>query len=100
MNNIKKNTNNNLKNLNNEKVSVLNMIVTSAIVTTIGSVFAVGVNKHMTRWTEDCKKNNKAHFFCKTYLSETGQNIILIVLTFITTIIFGLLIYYFFNIII
>lgn len=100
MNNSKNNSIN--KNMNNTmtKSDVIALIVTSAAITTIGSVFAIKVNNHIEKWNEDCIKNDKSHVFCWAYKSEAGSNTILIILTFLTTIILGLMIYYFFDIII
>ena len=100
MNNIKNNSNNQKMNNTMKKSDVIALIVTSAWITTIGSVFAIKVNRHIEKYNEDCKENDKSHIFCWAYKSETGRNTILIILTFLTTILLGLIIYYFFDIII
>lgn len=79
--------------------NIFNTILTASLVTTVGTVFAIKVNKHIDNWEKDCKVDNGKHIFCWAYLNEYGKNCVLIVLTFITTLVLGLILYYGFGII-
>lgn len=83
--------------MNNNKI--LETIITSAIITTAGTVFGIKVNKHMNTFEEECKVNNSEHIFCWAYLNEYSKNIVLIILTFITTFLLGLILWKVFGIV-
>lgn len=86
-----------MNNLNNKQI--FNTILTGALVTTVGTVFAIKVNKHIDNWEQDCKVDNGKHIFCWAYLNEYSKNCVLIILTFFTTLLLGLILYYGFGII-
>lgn len=78
---------------------IFSTILSSSLVTTVGAVFALKVNKHINDWETDCKVDNSKHFFCWAYLNEKSKNIVLIILTFLTTLLLGLILYHWFGII-
>ena len=83
-----------------KKNEILILIITSALITTAGSVFAIRVNKHIENKKKRCKKLRIKSISCKLYSSELGHNLILILLTFLSTLILGIILYYYFEIVI
>ena len=82
---------------NNMDSKLFYSIISNSMISAVGAVFAVFVNERITKFTEDCKKNNSIHFFCFAYLNEHLKLITFFILTTITTTILGLLLYFIFG---
>ena len=76
---------------------IIKSMVFAAISGALGTVVAVRTNQHIEKFTKDCHEDKKKHWTCFLYLNPYIVNLALFVLTFITTFILYLILFYVFG---
>lgn len=76
---------------------IIKSMLYAALSGALGTIVAVKTNEHIEKFTKDCQGDKKKHKTCFLYLNPYIVNLALFVLTFITTFILYLVLFYIFG---
>ena len=76
---------------------IIKSFIFSSISAALGSVVAIRTSYHIDKFTKECQENKQKHKSCFLYLNPYITNLSLFVLTFITSFLLYMILFYIFG---